>query len=264
LTQIAAEVMGIDVGRVRFELGDSSFPKAPPQYGSHTATSVGSAVYDVCTVLKQRLQELAIRSERSALYAASPAELVFGGGMLKRKGESAGLSYTAILKAGNLPELVVENESKSGPESEKLSGKSFCATFIEVRVHPVTGMVRVEKVVSAIDAGTVLNQKTARSQVLGSAIWGIGMALMEEGVIDHRYGRYVNKDLAEYHLPVCADTPDIDVIFIDKPDPSIDPMGAKGLGEIGMVGFAAAIANAVYHATGKRIRELPITPDKLV
>ncbi|MFD2570267.1 xanthine dehydrogenase family protein molybdopterin-binding subunit [Spirosoma soli] len=264
MTQIAADVMGMDVRKVRFELGNSSFPEAPPQYGSHTTASVGSAVYDVCTAVKERLKELAINKEGSAFYNAKPDDLVFDDGTLKLKGRSAGVSYANILRQNKLPELEIMKESKGGPEQEQFSHKSFCANFIEVHVHPTTGMVRVTKVVSAIDAGKIMNQKTARSQVLGSAVWGIGMALMEEGVIDHRYGRFMNKDLAEYHVPVFADMPQINAIFIDKRDPIVDPMGAKGLGEINMVGFAAAIANAVYHATGKRIRELPITPDKLI
>ena len=136
--------------------------------------------------------------------------------------------------------------------------------FVEVAVHATTGVVRVTRVVSAVDAGTVINQKTARSQVYGSVAWGIGIALMEEGVVDHRYGRYINNDLANYHVPVNADIPPIDVIFMDKPYTILDPMGAKGLGEVGLIGFTAAIANAVYHATGKRVRELPITADKLM
>ncbi len=264
MTQIAADVTGIDVSKVKLELGDSSFPEAPPQYGSHTTASVGSAVHDVCVALKQRLQELAINKEGSPFYKVRPDDLVYVNDSIKLKDRSTSLSYTAILNQNKLPELEVTMESKAGPEQQEFSRKSFCANFIEVHVHPTTGMVQVKKVVSVIDAGKVINHKTARSQVLGSAIWGIGMALMEEGVIDHRYGRFMNKDLAEYHVPVFADTPVIEAIFIDKNDPVINPMGAKGLGEINMVGFAAAIANAVYHATGKRIRELPITPDKLI
>jgi len=133
-----------------------------------------------------------------------------------------------------------------------------------VQVHPLTCEVKVTQVVSVIDCGKVMNYKTAHSQVLSAVTWGIGIALMEEGVVDHRYGRYVNNSLADYHVPVNADMPAIDVHFIDKEDPVLDPMGAKGLGEVGLIGFTAAVANAVYHATGKRIRQLPITPDKLV
>jgi xanthine dehydrogenase YagR molybdenum-binding subunit len=124
--------------------------------------------------------------------------------------------------------------------------------------------VRIDRAVSAGDAGKIISLKTAESQMIGGVIGGIGMALMEEGVIDHRYGRWVNNNFADYHVPVQADVPHIDALFVDKPDPILNPIGAKGMGEIALIGFAAAVANAVYHATGKRIRELPITPDKLI
>ena len=264
MTQIASDLTGIAPDRIKLELGDSLFPQAPPQFGSHTVASVGSSVHDVCIALKQRLGELAINKEGSALYGADETKLVFDGTTVRLKDGSARMSYTDILNQNKLPELALMQEAKSGPEVEKFSGKSFCASFVEVHVHPLTGMVRIARVVSAVDAGRVMNHKTAHSQVLGSIIWGIGIALMEDAVIDHRYGRFVNNDLAEYHVPVCADTPAIDIIFIDKPDPIIDPMGAKGLGEIGLIGLTAAIASAVYHATGRRIRELPITADKLL
>lgn len=265
MTQIAAEVLDIDVARVRFEWGNSSFPEAPGQFGSHTTASTGSAIYEVCTALKTRLQELAVGKPGTKLEKNQPSDLIAENGSVKLvKDQSVKLSYTDILKQQNLPELEVTKESKGGPEKEKFSGKSFCANFVEVHVNPATGMVHVNKVVSVVDAGTIINQKTARSQVIGSVVWGIGLALMEEGVIDHRYGRYVNNDLANYHVPVNADVPEIDVVFINKRDSIIDPMGAKGIGEIPLVGFTAAVANAVYHATGKRIRELPITPDKLI
>lgn len=264
MTQIAANLTGIAPERITFELGDSSFPPAPPQFGSHTVVSVGSAVHDVCMALRQRMGELSIYKEGSALYGLNETELVFDGDIIRSKRGTARLSFSEILKLNNLPELVITKEAKSGPEVGKYSGKSFCANFVEVHVHPQTGMVKVARVVSAIDSGKIMNHKTARSQVLGSVVWSLGMALMEDGIIDHRFGRYVNKDLAEYHVPVCTDVPEVEVIMIDKPDPILDPMGAKGLGEIGMIGLPAAIANAVYHATGKRIRELPITPDKLL
>ena len=135
--------------------------------------------------------------------------------------------------------------------------------FAEVKVDEQLGVIRVTRVVSAVAAGRILNAKTAHSQIMGSVVWGIGMALHEETVFDHRFGRIMNANIAEYHVPVNADVHDIKVIFVDEPDSLVNPMGIKGLGEIGIVGVAAAIANAVYHATGKRIRDLPITLDKL-
>jgi xanthine dehydrogenase YagR molybdenum-binding subunit len=241
MTQIAADALGIPAGQVQIEWADADFPFAPPQYGSHTTASTGSAVYDASLALKQKFVALA--------QIQTP---------------NANVEYINILKQHQLPELEATIESKPGPEKEKYSGKSFSVHFVEVRVHPFTGEVKVTRVVSAIDSGRVMNHKTARSQVLGAITWGIGIALMEEGIVDHRYGRYVNNNLADYHVPVNADMPAIEVHFIDKADPVVDPMGAKGLGEIGLIGFTAAVTNAVYHATGKRIRRLPITPDKLI
>jgi xanthine dehydrogenase YagR molybdenum-binding subunit len=235
LTQIAADALDIPSDKVTIEWANADLPEAPPQYGSHTTASTGSAVHDAAIALKQKF--LALNNSTD---------------------------YAAILKQHNLPELEATVNSKPSSDNGQYSGKSFAAHFVEVLVHPLTGQVRVSRVVCAVDAGKIMNYKTGRSQVLGSVVWGIGIALMEEGIVDHRYGRYVNNNLADYHLPVTADIPDIDVHFIDKPDPVIDPMGAKGLGEIGLIGFTAAIANAVYHATGKRIRKLPITPDKLL
>ena len=131
-------------------------------------------------------------------------------------------------------------------------------------VHTSTGVIKLDKIVSVIDGGKIVNEKTARSQILGGVVGGIGMALMEEGVVDHRYGRWVNNNFGDYHVPVNADVPYIEALFVNKPDPILNPMGSKGIGEVAMVGFPAAIANAVFHATGKRVRDLPITPDKLI
>lgn len=265
MTQIAADALGLAPEQVRFELGNSAFPPAPGQFGSHTAASVGAAVHDVCTALKQKLQELALRQTSSSLASAAPTDLVAANGAFSLASKPAvRVPYTEVLKQQNLPLLEVTLESKGGPEMQAYSGKSFCANFVEVHVHALTGEVRVSWVVSALDAGRVLNHKTARSQVLGSVVWGIGIALMEHAQIDHRYGCFLNHDLAEYHVPVQADVPAVDVLFVDKPDLRLDPVGAKGLGEIALIGFTAAVANAVYHATGQRIRELPITPDKLL
>jgi xanthine dehydrogenase YagR molybdenum-binding subunit len=149
-------------------------------------------------------------------------------------------------------------------DREKYAFHSFGAHFVKVKVDPLTGTVRVEKITSVVDIGKILNEKTAKSQIMGGAIFGIGMALMEGSVYDPNTGRIVTKDLADYHLPVHADMPEFDVQFTDKPDYNISLVGSRGAGEIGITGITAAIANAVYNATGKRIRDLPITPDKLI
>jgi xanthine dehydrogenase YagR molybdenum-binding subunit len=264
MTQIAADIMKLPIEKVTFALGDSSFPAAPGEFGSMTVASVGSAVHDVCVALQQKLLETAAAKQGSAFQNLPFNDVAFDdGAMMRANDHNTRITYKEILDQNSLPSIEVTKESKSEDE-KKYSFYTFGAAFVEVNVHPLTGMVKVTKVVSVIDNGKIINPKTARSQVLGSIVWGIGMALMEEGIIDHRYGRYVNNNLADYHVPVNADIPDCEVFFINKEDPYIDPIGAKGLGEIPLVGFAAAVANAVYHATGKRVREIPITPDKLI
>ena len=267
MTQIAADASGVAPENIRFELGDADFPPAPGQFGSHTAASVGAAVHDTCSALKQQLINLAYSTPGSPFAKVNKlTELVAEDGAVRLGSHLAtSLGYGEVLRRAGQPALEVTHESPEVPEKGEKSGKSFGASFVEVRVHAHTREVRVTRIVSAIDAGRIMNPRTARSQVYGAITWGLGLALMEDAVLDHRFGRVTNHDLANYHVPVNADIPtDIDVIFIDKPDTYLDPVGAKGLGEIGIVGFTAAIANAVYHATGKRVRELPITPDKLL
>ncbi|RWY47988.1 xanthine dehydrogenase family protein molybdopterin-binding subunit [Mucilaginibacter gilvus] len=237
---IAANKMGIDAGKIKFEMGDSSLPDAPMQGGSATVSAVGSAVHDACTVLKEKFQQL------------------MGNGGTDKP------DYVKILKDNNLPSLEVLTKSAPGPDNQKYSMQSWSVHFVKVLVHPATGVVKIDKVACVADCGKIISPKTARSQVVGGAIGGIGMALMEEGIIDHRYGRYVNNNFADYHVPVNADIPQIDAMFVNKPDPYINPIGAKGMAEIALIGMAPAVANAVYNATGKRVRDLPITPDKLI
>ncbi|TLV02247.1 xanthine dehydrogenase family protein molybdopterin-binding subunit [Dyadobacter luticola] len=240
MSRIAAKVLGVNPRKVRFEMGDSSLPDAPGQNGSSTIPSVGSAVHVVCESLRNKLVTLA-----EGMPGTSP-------------------SYANILKYHNLSQLEATEESKSGPERDQYSMYSFGCHFVEVHVKPLTGEVHVKKVVTCADVGKIINEKTARSQSIGGVVGGIGMALMEASVMDHRYGRYITSDLASYHIPVHADIPQIEVHYIDKPDMLVNPIGSKGLGEIAIVGVAAAVANAVFHATGKRVRELPITLEKLI
>jgi xanthine dehydrogenase YagR molybdenum-binding subunit len=246
MTQIAADAMGISPDKIRFELGESSLPPAPTEGGSNLAASMGSAVVAACNQLRQQLALPPAQGSADTSALPSPPD------------------YPALLRQMNLPYLEVTTESKGGAEQQQYSMYSFSLHLVEVHVHPATGEVRVKRVVACVDCGKVINHKTAGSQMIGGGVGSIGMALTEEVAIDHRFGRVVNNNLADYHVPVHADIPPIDVIFIDKPDPYLNPMGTKGLGEISLIGGAPAIANAVFHATGKRIRELPITPDKLI
>ncbi|MCW3113874.1 MAG: aldehyde oxidase and xanthine dehydrogenase molybdopterin binding protein [Segetibacter sp.] len=265
MTGIATEAFGLPPDKITFELGDSSFPPGPTQGGSTTTSTLGSAVHDVCKALQQKMVELVTSKEGSLLKNAKPEDLVFAKGYITLKTDtSKKVPYADVLKQHNLSELEVTKDSQAGDERNKYSIYSFAVHFVQVLVHPVTGVVRIKKVVTVADGGKIINEKTAGSQLMGGVVSGIGMALMEDGVFDHRFGGFVNNNLADYHLPVSADVPHIEALFIDKPDPVINPMGSKGLGEIANVGFAAAVANAVYHATGKRIRALPITPDKLL
>jgi len=242
MTLIGADTLGIGADKITFELGNSSFPVAPTQGGSQTCSSVGSAVHDVCLALKQKLNTL----------AGLPPD------------STAPIDYSGILQKLNLPVLELSQDSQSGEEARNYSMYSFSAHFAQVYVHPLTGVVKVKKLVAVVDGGKIVSHKTASSQMIGGAVGGIGMVLTEEAVFDDAFGRYVNGNLADYHVPVNADIPDIEAIFIDKPDPIINPVGSKGLGEISLIGVAAAVANAVYNASGKRIRELPITPDKIL
>ena len=265
MTQIASKILGVSPKKIRFDLGESSLPDAPGQNGSSTIPSVGSAVHVACEALKNKLLVLAASMSGSALAGAKLEEVAFENGRIFRVGYSAsGVRYADILKYHNLPQVDVTEESKSGQEVNQHSMYSFGCHFVEVQVNPLTGEVRVTRVVTCADVGKIINYKTARSQSIGGVVGGIGMALMESSVMDHRYGRYVTRDFANYHIPVHADIPQIDVFYIDKPDSLANPIGSKGLGEIAIVGVAAAVANAVFHATGKRVRELPIGVDRLV
>jgi xanthine dehydrogenase YagR molybdenum-binding subunit len=262
MTQIASSSLGIAPDKIKFQLGDSSLPPGPTQGGSMTTATLGSAVHEAGEAIKQKLAELVVT--HGHFHEAKREELVFRDGTISMKNDpSKKITYADLLKAAGQTNIELTQESKP-KGGTNLSMYSFSVHFVKVAVHPTTGVVRVKRIVTCGDAGKIVSPKTAASQMIGGATGGIGMALTEEAVIDHRYGRIVNNNLADYHLPVHADTPHIEVLFVDKPDPVINPMGSKGMGEIALIGFAPAVANAVFHATGKRIRSLPITPDKVI
>jgi xanthine dehydrogenase YagR molybdenum-binding subunit len=235
MTQVAAETLGLPIDRVRFVLGDTRLPRAPVHGGSLTMASVGSAVQAACR-----------KAREDALARGGANDLTDAMGRLGQPVEASA-------------------DVKPGDEGQRFSMHAFGAVFVEVAVDPDLGETRVRRIVGAYGAGRIVNPKTTRSQCIGGMIGGIGMALMEHSVVDARNGRVANANFAEYAVPVHADAPPVmDVIFVDEHDPHVNPLGVKGVGEIALVGVAPAITNAIFHATGKRVRELPVTPDKLL
>ena len=270
MTQIAAETLGLPIENVTFALGDSRLVKAPVEGGSWTAASSGSAVKEVCDEIAKKLFQLARKLENSPFKKASFDEVAFADGkLLLQSNPAEAVSITEIMHRAEVASLEEETTSLVTFGKQKIKQRGYAsnthsAIFAEVKVDEGLGTIHVTRVVNAVAAGRILNPKTARSQVLGGVVWGIGMALHEESIVDQNYGRIMNHNLAEYHVPVNADIHDIQVIFVDEHDAIVNPIGVKGVGEIGIVGTAAAIGNAIFHATGKRVRELPITLDKLM
>jgi xanthine dehydrogenase YagR molybdenum-binding subunit len=265
-TQVAADALGLPLQRVTFQLGDTDFPYARASGGSTTAASVSEAVVAAAAAAKAKLVALAISAPGSPLAGLSPAEVVTGDGrMVASWAPSRSVRYAEVLRrAGDGSIKVTASASPDEATEKAFAFQSFGAHFCEVQIDPALPRVQVTRVVSVMDVGRILNLKTARSQVLGGVTMGIGMALMEETAYDPRTGRPVTDNLADYRVPVNADIEAIEVHFIDQVDPHINAVGCRGLGEIGITGVAAAVANAVYHATGRRVRRLPITPDKLL
>jgi xanthine dehydrogenase YagR molybdenum-binding subunit len=237
LTQIAAETLGLAIDCVRVEIGDSRLPEAPEHGGSMTLASVGPAVQAACA-----------KARRAALA---------------RVGAPAGADLRDVMRRLG-QRLEITAKAGPGDAAERFSMHAFGAVFAEVSVDAELGEVRVPRIAGAYAAGRIVNPRTARRQVIGGMVMGIGMALMEETVIDPRTGRVITGDLADDHVPVNADVRDLDVTFVAERDRHVNPLGVKGIAEIALVGVAAAIANAVYHATGRRVRELPILGDKVL
>jgi xanthine dehydrogenase YagR molybdenum-binding subunit len=270
MTQVAADTLGLSPDRITARLGDSDLPTAPVEGGSWAAASTGAAVQLACRSVAEKLFKAADEVENRPLWGAkSIDDLDFvHGEMVLKSDPTKRVSLTDAMRAGGLDVIEVEETAKPGLSDmvsmARKARNTHSAVFVEVRVDEELDQVRVTRVVNAVAAGRIINPRTARSQILGGVVMGIGMALHEETFIDKTLGRWMNHNYAEYHVPAHADIEDIDVIFVDEPDPEVTPLGVKGLGEIGIVGTAAAVANAIYHATGKRIRSLPITIDKLL
>jgi xanthine dehydrogenase YagR molybdenum-binding subunit len=265
LTQIAADALGTSPGRVVVRIGDTHLPESPMSGGSQTAASAGSAVHEAVCALRAELTRLAIGDPASPLHQV-PAEsaCVEDGRIFDSRVFGKGESFESLLTRQGRESVEKRADSAPGSETKRYAMYAFGAQFAEVRVDPELGVVRVSRMVGVFDIGRALNARTARSQLLGGMVWGIGLALTEDTVIDGRLGRCVTANLADYHVPVEADVPDLDVSWIGAPDERANPVGAKGLGELGITGAPAAIANAVFHATGRRVRDLPITLDKLL
>ncbi|MDZ5459341.1 xanthine dehydrogenase family protein molybdopterin-binding subunit [Azohydromonas lata] len=265
LTQVAADRLDLPPARIALEIGDTALPMAPVSGGSMTAASAGAAVHAVCELLRTHLAELAVTDEASPLHGV-PHELIeLREGRLRKTDEPGRGETLESLAARHADiDLQVNVRATPGPDAEKYSKHSFGAVFVEVHVDADLGEIRVPRIVAAYSVGNLLNAKTGRSQLLGGIVWGLSMALHEHSLRDPRYGRIANANLGEYHIPVNADIPDIELIIVPEDDPHIGPLGAKGIGEIGITGVAGAIANAVWHATGRRIRDLPISLDSLL
>ena len=276
LAQETADQLGLPIDKVRAMIGDSTFPEAPVSGGSQSSASVLPAARIAAQLALAQLVQLAIADDHSPLKGMKPEEIIALGGNLQAKADPGrNDSFVAIMERAG--KGAIEATESIDPASEKKMKEeqgmfaskeneyqSFGAFFVEVRVHKLTSEIRVARVVTAMDIGQPLNLKTARSQILGGATFGIGAALMEHTILDTGNGRWLTHDLGTYHVPVNADVPEIDVHFVGPPDYKFNPLGARGIGEIGNTGIAAALGNAVHHATGVRIRELPVTADKLL
>lgn len=262
MTQVAADAMGMPVDRVLISLGDTRMPEAPVSGGSQSVASVSPAVQAAGQQARDALIAAAIADASSPLHGLDAGAITVADGVLSAHSGAREPAAAVVARYGRPIEVTAKVQP--GEEKQKFSMHSFGAVFAEVHVDADLGVIRVSRIVGSYGVGRLLNAKTGRSQLMGGIVWGMGMALFEESLLDPRYGRIVNNNLAEYHVPVNADVPDIDILVLDEADPHINPLGAKGIGEIGITGVPAAIANAVYHATGRRVRELPITLDKLI
>jgi xanthine dehydrogenase YagR molybdenum-binding subunit len=264
MAQLAADCLGVPLADVTVKLGDSTLPDAPVEGGSFTTASVGSAIHAACRAVRDELLRMAQKLPDSPLKGVKVDDIVLADGRIRHKTDaSRQVSVADAMRAGKADRI--EKEARAGPkEKDKFAHATHAAVFVEVKVDEQLGVVRVTRAVSAVAAGRILNPKVAGSQILGAVVGGIGMALHEETAMDHRFGRFMTHNLADYHVPAHADVPPIDVIFVEEQDDEINPLGIKGVGEIGIVGTAAAVANAVFHATGKRVRDLPITVDKVM
>jgi xanthine dehydrogenase YagR molybdenum-binding subunit len=262
LAQIAAETLGVPLGQVRVEIGDSELPPAPGSGGQFGAATAGSAAFAAGMNLRKAIAELAVGDPASPLHggAAEDGSVQDGVVAIETRSERRADLVRRAAPAG----LTVEGEIRPAQDAARWSTQTYGAHFVEVGVDPVTGESRVRRMLGVFAAGRIVNRKTARSQLTGGMIWGVASALHEGNAVDTRYGSLINQDLAQYVLPVQADIGELDAIMLDEADDKANPMGIKGVGELGNSGAGAAVANAIYNACGVRLRDYPITPDKLL
>ena len=266
LAQIAADGLGLDIDRVEFKSGTSDLPDAGIAGGSaHTATA-GMAIHNAGLAVIAKLADLATGDQRSPLFGAGNAGVTARDGRLfRRDDETRSESYADILKRAGLTQIEASGKGATDPAAQSTYAMhAHGAVFAEVKVDPDLGQIRVTRMVGAFAAGRIINPRMVQSQIFGGMIWGMSFALHEKAIIDHRSGRILNANLAEYYVPVNADVPPMEALMIDEYDPHVNALGIKGVGEIGVTGSAGAVANAVWHATGIRVRRFPIGIDDLV
>ncbi|HEX4198584.1 MAG TPA: xanthine dehydrogenase family protein molybdopterin-binding subunit [Caulobacteraceae bacterium] len=262
IAQIAAETMGVPIERVVVEIGDSGFAPAPGSGGQFGAASAGSAVYEGGMLMRRTLAGMAAGDPASPIYGAAAEDIDFRDGLItaSNKSETLAALVSRLMPSG----VEVVGDSTPVAESRTFSQHAYGAHFVEVGVNIVTGEPRLRRMLGVFACGRILNAKTARSQITGGMIWGVGQALSEFNAVDPRYGSLIAQDLGGYLAPVHADIVDLDAYFLDEVDDKANPLGIKGVGEVGICGAGAAVANAIYNACGARIRDYPITPDKLL
>jgi len=261
---IASDAMQMPIQKIKFKLGDSDLPPGPSQGGSGTTSTVGSAVDLACRTLQQKLKEMAIQFAPAFAGSTADAIEVKNEMVISKTNATTKIDITALLKLANQEkiDLTIASNGKTAAQL-KFTSNSFSSHFVKLAVNPTNGSIKILNVVTTGDAGKIISPKTARSQMIGGVVGGIGMALTEKVEFDHASGQITNASFGAYHVPLHSQIPPTDVWFVNKPDVNMNEIGAKGIGEIALIGFAAAVANAVYNATGKRVRDLPITPEKL-
>lgn len=266
MTQIAADELGLPIEDITFSHADSKMPFAPIQGGSFTTATVGPAVQNACQALNEKLFKLARKLKDSVLSDAKFKEVQFRNGWISLKNNAEiKMSIKDVLASNEGKSVKTTNSAMPNPLTYGKKARAVhSAVFVEVEVDEELGIIEVKRAVTAVAAGKIINPKTAESQVLGGMIWGISKALHEETILDHQFGKYMNANLGEYHIPVHADIHDLEVLFVEENDQFVNDLGVKGVGEIGGVGMPPAITNAIFHATGKRIYDLPIHFDRLL